>query len=82
MSIQEVSAEKLAELLHHYHQVLGPDFGCSKEATESSWDHMPEAEKNRSVAAARLTLLEIAATDKKDDSRRYFAKPGEAQWGC
>ena len=27
MSIQEVSAEQLAELFHHYHQALAPDFG-------------------------------------------------------
>jgi hypothetical protein len=27
MSIQEVSAEQLAQLFHHYHQALAPDFG-------------------------------------------------------
>src|SRR5438132_7260583 len=31
MSIQEVSAEQLAELFHHYHQALGPDFGCASK---------------------------------------------------
>jgi len=35
------------------------------------------------VAAARLTLLELAATtEEKNQDRRYFAKPGEADWGC
>ena len=35
------------------------------------------------VAAARLTLLELALTSQEDpDQRKYFAKPGEADWGC
>src|SRR5712691_1716648 len=33
MSIQEVSAEQLAELLHHYHQALGPDSSCETNRT-------------------------------------------------
>lgn len=83
MSIQEVSAEKLAELFHHYHQALGPDFGCPSNITPESWENLSQQEKSRSVAAARLALLEIASdTQESEDSRRYFAKPGEAQWGC
>ena len=35
------------------------------------------------VAAARLALLELSSTAKeREDSRRYFAKPGQAEWGC
>jgi hypothetical protein len=35
------------------------------------------------IAAARLALIELEATDqKREDSRKYFAKPGEAEWGC
>jgi hypothetical protein len=35
------------------------------------------------VAAARLALLELAATSEQENqNRRYFAKPGEADWGC
>lgn len=83
MSIQEVSAEKLAELFHHYHQALGPDFGCATKSTLQSWDELPPQEKSRVVAAARLALLEITSTAReREDSRRYFAKPGEAEWGC
>ena len=67
MSIQEVSAEQLAELLHHYHQALGPDFS---------------GESKPLVAAARLALLELRSMAKEKDSRRYFAKPGQAEWGC
>jgi hypothetical protein len=81
MSIQEVSAEQLAELLHHYHQAIGPDFGCASQPSAEAWEQVPQEEKSRLVAAARLTLLELAST-ATEDSRRYFAKPGEAEWGC
>ncbi|MGC2184398.1 MAG: hypothetical protein WA637_14040 [Terriglobales bacterium] len=82
MSIQEVSAEQLAELFHHYHETLGPDFGCSGKPNEA-WEQVPQQERNRLVAAARLALMDLASTAKeREDSRRYFAKPGEAEWGC
>jgi hypothetical protein len=83
MSIQEVSAEQLAELFHHYHQALGPDFGCENKSNAETWERAPQQEKTRLIAAARLALLELAATAKeREDSRRYFAKPGQAEWGC
>jgi hypothetical protein len=83
MSIQEVSAEQLAELFHHYHEALGPDFGCASKPNPEVWEQMAPQEKSRLVAAARLALLELAATGRnQEDSRRYFAKPGEAEWGC
>ena len=46
MSIQEVSAEQLAELFHHYHQALGPDFGCAAPSARESWDRVSRQEKN------------------------------------
>ena len=80
MSIQEVSAEQLAELFHHYHQALGPDFGCASKPNAETWEQVPQSEKGRLVAAARLALLELASTaSEQEDSRRYFAKPGEAE---
>ena len=83
MSIQEVSAEQLAELLHHYHQALGPDLSCESKSTVEVWEQVPQPEKGRLVAAARLALLELASTARDgEDSRRYFAKPGQAEWGC
>jgi len=83
MSIQEVSAEQLAELFHHYHQALAPDFGCKNNSTPESWDEVSQPERSRMVAAARLAILEVASTEKESqDLRRYFAKPGEAEWGC
>jgi hypothetical protein len=83
MSIQEVPAEQLAELFHHYHQVLGPDFGCTSKPDAEAWEQIPHQEKSRLVAAVRLALLELASTAReREESRRYFAKPGEAEWGC
>jgi hypothetical protein len=83
MSIQEVSAEQLAELFHHYHQTLGPDFGCATQSTAESWDQVSQRERQCMVAAARLAILEVASTaTEPEDARRYFAKPGEAEWGC
>jgi hypothetical protein len=82
MSIQEVAPEQLAELFHHYHQALAPDFQCASKPSET-WDQVPTQEKSRLVAAARLALLELTATPQEhEDSRRYFAKPGNAEWGC
>lgn len=83
MSIQEVPAEQLAELFHHYHQALAPDFDGSSHSSPEAWERMPREEKNRLIAAARLALLELSSTETEtQDSRRYFAKPGEAEWGC
>ena len=83
MSIQEVSEEQLAELLHHYHQAMGPDFSCESKPNAEVWEQVPQPEKSRLVAAARLALLELASTARDgEDSRRYFAKPGQAEWGC
>jgi hypothetical protein len=43
---------------------------------------VPQTEKNRLVAAARLALLEVEVVPIERPARRYFAKPGEAEWGC
>lgn len=83
MSLEEVLPEQLAELYHHYHQTLGEDFACDAKTDPEPWDEVPVQEKNRMIAAARLALLELCATDHRaGDSRRYFARPGEAEWGC
>ena len=83
MPIQEVSAEQLAELFHHYHHALAPDFGCPSDSRHQSWNAVPIDERNRMAAAARLALLELESLDSEcENLRRYFAKPGEAEWGC
>jgi hypothetical protein len=88
MSFQDVSAEQLAELFHHYHQALGQDFGCSGKRIRATWQEVSQQEKSRMVAAARLTLLELDSThsgptdSERANSRKYFAPAGEAEWGC
>lgn len=82
MSIQEVSAEELIQLFHHYHQVLAPDFETEPNSAHPTWDDVPPQERERMIAAARLALLELGSAEERRNSRRYFAKPGEAEWGC
>jgi len=78
MSIEEVSAEQFAQLFHHYHQALANDSG----GTNDGWADLEPAERARMVAAARLALLETEQTATPRPARNYFAKPGEAEWGC
>ena len=83
MSIQEVAPEQLAQLFYHYHQALTADSHGSSDAQSESWEQVPQQEKKRLVSAARLTLLELSAIPiQEEGARPYFAKPGEAEWGC
>ena len=83
MSIQEVSAERFAQLFHHYHQALANESGNAVPTrTCDAWADVPPPEKSRMIAAARLALLEVELIPSERQSRRYFAKPGEAEWGC
>jgi len=35
------------------------------------------------MEAARLAIVELESNARpEDDSRKYYAKPGEAEWGC
>jgi hypothetical protein len=83
MSIQDVAPEELARLFHHYHHALAQDSQFIPDVNTEAWEQMPAQEKHRLVAAARLALLELsAAAAEHESSKRYFAKPGEAEWGC
>ena len=83
MSIPEVSPEQLAKLFHHYWQVLAPDFGCGDNASTPLWQHVPPQERSRLIAAARLALTELTTSSREQEEKgRYFARPGEAEWGC
>jgi len=80
MRIDEVAPERLAESFHHFCQALEV-FG--KKSRRGSWKEMAEPEKNRLVAAARLTLLELDSPENEAAKlRQHFAEPGEAEWGC
>jgi len=88
MSIKEVTAESLASLFFHYQSALAPDFGCASSAS-TEWQEMPTNERQRMIAAARLTLLDLAdagvtksdpqsaASGKQD----YIGEEGR-EWGC
>jgi len=82
MSTQEVFVQQFAKLFQHYREALSPE--AQRTATQSgSWNSLPPDERNRLVAAARLAILELETNARMEaDSRRYFAKPGEAEWGC
>jgi hypothetical protein len=83
MSIQDVSAETLAKIFHHYREALAQDYdGKGSEHGNTSWDQAPVSERKLMVAAAQLTLEELGAESEEHPSRKYFAKPGEADWGC
>lgn len=80
MWMNDVPPERLAELFHHYHQALMPEM---PGRGNGSWRDIPQPEKSRLVAAARLALLELESmAGDRSKSRQYFAQPGEAEWGC
>ena len=83
MWVNEVAPERLAELFHHYHQALMPEMAGKGSEKSGTWTEVPQQEKSRLVAAARLALMELdSATSDPEASRQYFAQPGEAEWGC
>jgi hypothetical protein len=83
MSSQELFVQQFARLFHHYREALEAETEKAIETAQSSWISLPFEERHRIVGAARLALLELESdSDQEDASRRYFAKPGEADWGC
>lgn len=83
MWLNEVAPERLAELFHHYHEALMPESSEKTTERHAAWKEIPPQEKNRLVTAARLALLELESiTGETPTPRKYFAQPGEAEWGC
>ncbi len=81
MSTQEVFVQQFARLFQHYREALSPE--AEQESASATLHAIPPDERRRLVAAARLAILELETNGRmEDDSRRYFAKPGEAEWGC
>jgi hypothetical protein len=58
MSVNAVSPERLAMLVHHYREALAPDFGC-RASTSPEWTDLSSEERTRMVAATRLALLDL-----------------------
>lgn len=85
-TIQDVTAEQLAKLFHNYHEALAHDCSSHEQGEASPWDCTSQDERKLMVAAARLALLELSTapgpSGNSTPERKYYAKPGEADWGC
>jgi hypothetical protein len=82
--IQDIPAEQLAKLLHHYQEILVHDpQGTSKMRVAACWEQAPEEERRLLVSATRLALLELSSMYTSDPAKQsYYATPGEAEWGA
>jgi hypothetical protein len=69
-------------LFVHYRDALTQDGSSASIQPWHEWDDIPSPDRERLVAAARLALIEIESSAMENDSRRYYSKPGEAEWGC
>jgi len=79
MSTQEVFVQQFARLFHHYREALSPE----AEQGSATWSSVPAEERNRLIAAAHSAVLDLETDARiEENPRRYFAKPGEAEWGC
>jgi len=83
MSAEEVFVQQFAKLFVHYRDALTLHADSSRIMNPHEWNELPTLERERMVAAARLALIEIESAEPTEaDSSRYYAKPGEAEWGC
>jgi hypothetical protein len=83
MSTQEVFVEQFARLFHHYQEALSPDTKQKEESQLVNWHSVPADQRNRLVAAARLAILELETNANMEaNARKYYARPGQAEWGC
>lgn len=77
MSTHSGFVQQFARLFHHHYDALSTQAAPVAQTSEALEDH------HRLMAAARRAILELEANAwLGDDRRRYFAKPGEAEWGC
>jgi hypothetical protein len=62
MSIQEVSAEQFAELLHHYTQALAPDFSYPLGDSRRSWNDVSIEEPGQNDYCSAFASLGTGIT--------------------
>jgi len=80
MSTQEVFVQQFSKLFQHYSSAL---LSSEQKAAPAPTSAGLAEESNRLVAAARLAILELETNASlQANDKRYFAKPGEAEWGC
>ena len=79
MSTQEVFIQQFARLFNYYSEALSSD---SAQAAASRGSTAAD-EQHRLFEAARLAIQDLESQPcPEHERRRYFAKPGEAEWGC
>ena len=79
MSTQEQFVQQFTRLFEHYTHALASDPQQESKSTPQT----SSANDHHLVAAARLAILELETNAKMERKvRKYFAKPGEAEWGC
>jgi len=72
--------QQFTRLFEHYTCALELD---NLQFERKSENAEPGQDDHRMVAAARLAILELETNAKMErKARKYFAKPGEAEWGC
>lgn len=83
-AFQDVNPEQLATLLCNYRQALEHDLTSGEESQPNLPSDRTSAEERRlMIAATRLALMELACKGSESSPRRkYYAQPGEAEWGC
>ena len=80
MWIEEVGPERLAEFLRRYYQALD---GFRNSSEDKSCNEAAQSGRKQLMAVAHLTLLGFdEGKNEGARKREYFAKPGEAEWGC
>ncbi len=80
MRVKEIAQERLPEFLHHYRRALDV---LRKTNESDSREEMANSDKDGIVAIAYLRLIGPDPTKHDPPKpRRYFAEPGEAEWGC
>lgn len=78
MSTQEVFIQQFANLFHYYSEALSS--GTEQVSVRNS---AGVNDQQRLFEAARLAIQDLESRPCPETSaRRYFAKPGEAEWGC
>jgi hypothetical protein len=83
MSTQDVFVQQFSQLFHHYQEALTPATDGDDRSQPENWRALAPEQRNRLVAAARLAIMEMETNARlEESSRKYFAKPGEAEWGC
>jgi hypothetical protein len=83
MATQDLIGEELSRLFRDNQESLARNFGCSTEdELIAQWEQTPPNERRIMLAAAARVDRCKTDTVQNEDRRKYFAKPGEAEWGC